>query len=122
MIAIGHYVESTECPLPDAKGLVGRDWAAAQVAGSADISLHNPVLRWYFGGLDHHTEHHLFPRMAHRNYTVIQPVVAETCRDFGIPYHRYPNLAAAFAAHFRHLRNLGRPPVSTVVAVDPAGR
>jgi linoleoyl-CoA desaturase len=122
MIAIGHYVETTEFPLPNADGFVGREWAAAQVAGSADVTVRNPVLRWYFGGLDHHTEHHLFPRMAHRNYPVIQPVVAETCRDFGVPYHLYPGLAAAYAAHTRHLRTLGRRPVATVLAAAPVAR
>ena len=122
MIAIGHYVETTEFPLPDAMGFVGRDWAAAQVAGSADVHLRNPVMRWYFGGLDHHTEHHLFPRIAHRNYPAIQPVVAEACRDFGIPYHLNPDLATALTAHARHLRRLGRSPISTVLAAAPAAR
>jgi len=120
MIAIGHYLETTEFPVPDAEGRVARDWAAAQVAGSADIVVRNRLLRWYFGGLDHHTEHHLFPRMAHRNYPVIRDVVADTAAEFGVPFHLYPNLAAAFGGHYRHLRTLGRVPSTRAVVAAPA--
>ena len=108
MNTIGHYVETTEFPSPDADGKVARDWAAAQAAGSADVVIRNPILSWYFGGLNYHTEHHLFPRMAHRNFEIVQPVVAETCAEYGVPYHLYPSLAAVYGAHFRHLRSLRR--------------
>jgi linoleoyl-CoA desaturase len=61
------------------------------------------------GGLNYQVEHHLFPRIAHRHYPAIAPIVQEVCREFGVPYHSHASVRAALASHWRFLRRLGRP-------------
>jgi len=38
--------------------------------------------------------HHLFPNVCHTHYPAIAPIVLDTCREFGIPYHVYPSVRA----------------------------
>jgi len=106
ILAPTHYVESVEFPVPD-RGVVASEWAVTQVLGAANVRLGNPLLRWYFGGLNQHIEHHLFPRIAHVHLRSIAPGIKATCEDLGLPYHEFPNLRAAFASHYRFLRALG---------------
>ena len=65
----------------------GADFAAHQLATTADIDTPAPVIgglvRWLVGGLDHQIEHHLAPRFPHTIY----PLVAERFR--GLPRSRH---------------------------------
>ncbi len=60
------------------------------------------------GGLSHQVEHHLFPGVSQVHYPGLSAVVARTCRDFGVPYHKQDSFLAALDCHFQHLRALGR--------------
>lgn len=88
-------------------------WHEWQVRSSLDFSHGSGPLsrlfRWYTGGLDHQTEHHLFPRVPHTAYPVIAPVVSAICAQYDIPRHIQPSFHAAVASHFRHIRAMGRP-------------
>jgi acyl-lipid Delta6-acetylenase / acyl-lipid (9-3)-desaturase len=42
--------------------------------------------RWFFGGLDHQIEHHLFPTMPRHNHVHIVKAVREICERHGITY------------------------------------
>ena len=83
-------------------------WAARQVQSSVDFARDSRLLNWYVGGLNMQIEHHLFPQISHPHYARIAPVVEATCREFGVRYTAHPTLAAAVAAHYRQLRELGR--------------
>ncbi len=41
---------------------------------------------WFHGGLQHHVEHHLFPRMPRHNLAKIRPYLRELCEKHGIEY------------------------------------
>jgi linoleoyl-CoA desaturase len=91
-----------------------------QVVGSTNIRIRNRVIRWYFGGVANHIEHHLFPRMSHVHYPLIAPVVRATCKEFGVPYHEAPSLGAVYGSHVRFLEQLGRPEAALVPALAAA--
>jgi linoleoyl-CoA desaturase len=82
-------------------------WAVRQAQASVDFAQHSRILGWYLGGLNFQIEHHLFPKVCHLHYGRLAPVVAATCREYGVSYHSHPTLGAALLAHFRHLRDLG---------------
>ncbi|MHB8827142.1 MAG: fatty acid desaturase family protein [Acidimicrobiales bacterium] len=113
-----HIVEGAE--FAEAGSRPPYQWHEWQVRSSLDFSHGSGPLsrlfRWYAGGLDHQTEHHLFPRVPHTAYPLIAPVVSAVCEDYGIPRHVQPSFHAAVASHFRHLRAMGRPPSSTNAA------
>ena len=83
-------------------------WHEWQVRSTVDFAHgHGPLQRaltWYIGGLNYQIEHHLFPRLPHTVYPQIAPVVAATCRAYGIPYRVAPSFRSAIGSHYRHLR------------------
>ena len=85
------------------------DWAEHQVRTTANFAPTSRLLTWYLGGLNYQIEHHLFPKVCHVHYPALAPIVAATCREYGIPYQTHPTLGRAIASHVRWLRRLGRP-------------
>jgi fatty acid desaturase/RNA polymerase-interacting CarD/CdnL/TRCF family regulator len=55
-------------------------------------------LSWFFVGLDHQVEHHLFPRIPHQNLGRASRIVAPWCAQVGAPYH-----SIGYAASIRHV-------------------
>jgi linoleoyl-CoA desaturase len=87
-----------------------KDWALHQLATTADFAVKNRLLTWAVGGLNYQVEHHIFPRMSHRWYHLIQPVVKEYCAEKGVPYYEAPSIATAIRSHFKHLKRLAQKP------------
>jgi linoleoyl-CoA desaturase len=83
-------------------------WARHEVETTANFAPHNPWVAWYLGGLNFQIEHHLFTHICHRHYPAISTIVAETCREFAIPYVSYPTVRVALAGHYRFLKAMGR--------------
>jgi linoleoyl-CoA desaturase len=90
-------------------------WHHWQVLASVDFCPgRGPVARavtWYCGGLNHQTEHHLFPGLPHTAYPLIASTVASTCAEFGVRYKAHATLRHAIRSHYRHLRAMGAQPV-----------
>ncbi len=117
-----HVVEGAE--FAQAGSRPPYQWHEWQVRSSLDFS-HGAgplsrLFRWYAGGLDHQTEHHLFPSVPHTAYPLIAPVVSRVCADFAIPRRVQPSFHSAVASHFRHLRAMGRPAPTAPTAVAAA--
>ncbi|KAL7409821.1 fatty acid desaturase-domain-containing protein [Mrakia frigida] len=53
-----------------------------------DILIH-PFLRFYFGGLEHQTTHHLFPRMPRHNLKAATVIVKDWCIKNGYQFDSY---------------------------------
>jgi linoleoyl-CoA desaturase len=103
---VGHVNVGLE-PEP---GLPGAKWAAHIVRTTASFNTRSVLVRFWTGGLTHHLAHHLRPvalrsELPRLHATTVQDVVAST----GVPQSEYPTLTAAVAAHYRRLRELGRP-------------
>lgn len=49
---------------------------------------------WFHGGLQHHIEHHLFPRLPRHSLPKVRPYVRELCEKHGLPYRSDPFLVA----------------------------
>jgi fatty acid desaturase len=41
---------------------------------------------WFHGGLQHHIEHHLFPRLPRHSLPKVRPLVRALCEKHGLPY------------------------------------
>jgi len=105
---LAHCVEGVRSPsLPE--DVAGNDWAAHQVASTANFAPRGLVLTWYTGALNFQIEHHLFPGISHTHYPKLAPLVQRTCEEFGVRYVSYPTLLAALRAHHRFLARLALP-------------
>lgn len=87
-----------------------RDWAAHQIATTADFAVRNRFLTWLVGGLNYQVEHHVFPNVSSLHYPRIQPIVRDYCASRGVDYHEFRTLGGAIRAHFGHLRRLALAP------------
>jgi linoleoyl-CoA desaturase len=118
---LAHVVENTEFPLPDAKGNIENDWAVHQLATTADFARNNWLITFYVGGLNYQAIHHLFPRICHVHYPQLAPIVAQTAKEFGVPYIYNESFSSAFASHLRTLNKLGRKEISFMAIANEMG-
>lgn len=54
-------------------------------------------LSFFFIGLDHQIEHHMFPKIPHANLPRAAAIVRPWAERLGLPYHRIPYLSAVAA-------------------------
>lgn len=101
--------ESVTMPAPE-DGQLKNIWAIHQLKTTANFGTRNRIVNWFTGGLNHQVEHHIFPHISHIHYKKISEIVKKTAREFNLPYHEFRTTRAAIAAHFTHLRNLGKGP------------
>lgn len=106
---LAHAVEGTQFPLPNAEtNKIEQEWAIHQVHTTANFATRNKAVSWLLGGLNFQVEHHLFPKVSHVHYPVINRLVKEACIEFDVQYHEYPSVYKAVASHWSHLRTLSR--------------
>ncbi|WP_290790322.1 fatty acid desaturase family protein [Flavihumibacter sp. UBA7668] len=108
---LAHVVEHTEFEVASEEVTqIENAWAEHQVRSTANFAPDNLFINWYVGGLNFQIEHHLFPRISHVHYPAISKIVQETCKEYGLPYHSYPTMAASMVSHFRMMKALGANP------------
>ena len=83
-------------------------WAYHVLRGTSDFSTQSRVYNWFFGGLNTHVAHHLFPNVSHVHYPAISLIIKETAGEFGYPYIENKGMFAALRSHFRYLKRLGK--------------
>lgn len=108
---LAHATEFAVHPLPSGNpATIEDEWAAHEMRTTANFGTGNAVLNWFAGGLNFQVEHHLFPGISHTYYPEISPTVAQTARDFGLPYNVHDTYLEAVTSHYRTLRALAAPP------------
>jgi linoleoyl-CoA desaturase len=96
-------------PMPDeATHKMKNPWAVHQAEVTLDFDRRSRVKTWFFGGLNYHLEHHLFPSICHVNYPGISKIVEETCREFGVKYAEHRAFWAGLVERYRWLKEMGR--------------
>ncbi|MCA8922543.1 MAG: acyl-CoA desaturase [Planctomycetes bacterium] len=108
---LAHAVEDASFFAPEEGAPLSLPWAEHQLATTVDFARANRLLTWYVGGLNHQVEHHLFPRVSHRHYPALAPLVRKVCARRGVPVLDHATFAGALGAHLRHLYRMGCPAV-----------
>jgi linoleoyl-CoA desaturase len=105
-----HIHEDAIFPLPDPKtGELEFTWAEHQIKTTMDFGTNNPVVAFFWGGINYHVIHHLFPTVSHIHFRKIQGIFEKTADEFGIKYNVQPSLFKALLSHWRSLRKNGLP-------------
>jgi len=86
-----------------------KDWAKLQVMTSSNFAMNSRLWIWIAGGLNYQIEHHLFPSINHMYLPHIQPIVKQTCKQYGVPYVEYDSLWSALESYSNHLWRMGQP-------------
>ena len=103
-----HVMPGVDFPLPDENGIIGSDWFVHQMATTSNFSPKSRFFSWLIGGLNYQIEHHLLPNISHVHYKNISKIVAETAKEYGIPYNTQKTFVEAVWEHARMLRHLGK--------------
>jgi linoleoyl-CoA desaturase len=104
-----HFSDATEFPVVAADGSVGHSWATHNLVTACDWAPHSRLAHFLVGGVNAHASHHLFPHISHAHYRAIARIIEDTAAEYGVRYNR-TTLAGIVRAHFRFLREMGRPP------------
>lgn len=115
-----HVIEGTEYYEPDGEGNLENNWAIHQMHTTTNFANKSRLFSWYVGGLNFQVEHHLFPNICHVHYRKIAPIVEATAKEFGVPYKSAKTFLDALVGHGRLLRELGKKPVASDLAVAKA--
>jgi len=106
MFGVNHLTGDALFPNDDFKE---RDWAKLQVLTSCNFATKSRIWLWLSGGLNYQIEHHLFPSINHMYLPYIAPTVKQTCEEFNVPYHTFPDYYSALVAYCGHMKSLGNP-------------
>jgi fatty acid desaturase/predicted heme/steroid binding protein len=107
MFQVNHVTQAATSFHADSNGVVAKDWAISQVEGSSNFASGSWLWNHISGGLNHQTEHHLFPTISHVHYPKIHPIVKKTCEEYGVSYNSYPTFFDAIKGHFGLLMDMG---------------
>jgi len=105
---LAHVVEGTEFPMPNEDGNIEEAWAVHQMKTTANFAVNSFWANWLCGGLNMQIEHHLFPHICHIHYAKIAPIVAQTAKEFEVPYIVNKTFWSALASHYRVLKMFGK--------------
>ena len=108
IIQLAHMVSGLDFPIPNEKGEIKSSWAVHQLNTTADFARNNPFVRFFFGGLNFHIEHHLFQRVCHVHHPPLSHIVKRTAMEYSLPYHDILTLGGAARSHLKFLKNMGR--------------
>jgi len=103
-----HVMPDSLYPLPDEGGNISNSWGVHQLLTTSNYSPTSRYFSWFIGGLNYQIEHHLFPSVCHIHYRNLSPIVKQTAKEFGVPYHVQSNFFLALWNHAKLLRALGK--------------
>ena len=105
---LAHVVENMKFHEQPVDGTIEQEWSIHQIESCADFAPRNKLLNWYLGGLNLQTIHHLYPNICHVHYSALQPIVEQTCKDFGVRYTVMKSFREGVASHYRWLKQMGK--------------
>jgi fatty acid desaturase len=83
------------------------DFLRSQVLTARNVYSH-PVTDFWYGGLNYQVEHHLFPTMPRNQLSKAHQMVADYCRELGIPIHD-ASMAQSYKELLSYLHEVSEP-------------
>lgn len=93
----------------DDNGVIHNRWYKQMLEGTSDYWCESRLANFLFGGINTHTVHHIFPGICHVHYIELTKILADTSKEFGMPYHSAPWIKS-MQSHFRQLKQLAMKP------------
>lgn len=78
------------------------------VASTIDYGLDSPFFTWFFGGLNLHVIHHMYPHICHVHYAPLTRILGDTLKECGISYQEGIKPLQAYAFHLKSMKYFGR--------------
>jgi linoleoyl-CoA desaturase len=103
----GHLTEEAHFPEVE-EGKVDDNWVVHVIRTTSDFGARKPWLSWFFGGINIHVIHHIFPHICHTHYDALAPILRKTAEEYGYVYRDRNSFLKAIASHFKFLRLYGQ--------------
>ena len=102
-----HMVEEASYGQLDEQDNLKDSWAVHVFKNTTDYSRKSRFANFFFGGLNTHMAHHLFPHICHVHYMAISEILRNSAKKFKLVY-RDVSMAEAIASHFRLLKKFSQ--------------
>ncbi len=102
-----HLYEDSIFPEHDEEGKINASWAEHQMRVTMDFGTRNPLVGFFFGGINFHIVHHLFPTVSHVHFPNIRNIITNTAEEFNISYNHVPSLRSALYSHWLLVKKNG---------------
>jgi len=110
-----HLNDEADFPRPDENGQMKTTWAEHQMQVTMDFGTKSPLVSFFFGGINFHRIHHLFPNIAHVHFEALQKIMTETAIEHNIACGDVPSLPKAIFSHLKLLRRNGISHMSEII-------
>lgn len=107
VLQVSHIQEELSFPTEKIKKTDAADLRHT-VASTIDYGLDNPLFTWFFGGLNLHVIHHMFPHVCHVHYAPLTRILGETLKEYEISYREDIKPLQAYAFHLESMKFFGR--------------
>ena len=101
-----HMVDEAPFGTVSEAGVIEENWTLHVLKNTTDYSRNSRLANLFFGGLNTHLVHHLFPGVCHIHYIALSEILKETAEEFGLEY-REVSMWEAVRSHFRLLGRMG---------------
>lgn len=102
-----HLYEESIFPQHDKDGNIDATWAEHQMRVTMDFGTRNPLVGFFFGGINFHIVHHLFPTVSHVHFSPVKKIITTTAEEYGIHYNHVPSLRSALYSHWLLIKKNG---------------
>jgi linoleoyl-CoA desaturase len=102
-----HMVDESSFALVDEKSSIDDNWTAHVFKNTTDYSRKSKMANIFFGGLNTHLVHHLFPGVCHVNYIPMSEILKKTAAEYNLTYHEL-TMGQAIVSHYRLLKRMSR--------------
>jgi linoleoyl-CoA desaturase len=102
-----HMVDEAPFEQVSPSGTIEESWSKHVLNNTTDYSANSRLANIFFGGLNTHLVHHLFPGICHVHYMKLSGIVKETAQSLGLEY-RNVSMWQAICSHFRLLKRMGK--------------
>jgi linoleoyl-CoA desaturase len=103
-----HMIEGNGFPSPRPDLTIQNSWTRSIFENTIDYSCKSRLANFFFGGLNTHLAHHLFPYICHVHLIAITQIIKNEAQKHGMPY-RDMSMWEAIKAHFRLLKKMSLP-------------
>ena len=101
-----HMVDGATFLSSNEKLQIPKSWMANVFENTIDYSRKSKLANYFFGGLNAHLGHHLFPDICHVHLVNITDIIKSTAESNGL-YYRNVTMWQAIKSHFKLLKKMG---------------
>lgn len=102
-----HMVDESTFTMVDDKLNIEDNWAVHVFKNTTDYSRKSKLANLFFGGLNTHLVHHLFPGICHVNYIKLSEILKKTAEEYNLEYNEV-SMGQAIASHYRLLKRMSK--------------